>query len=203
MNSLSWIIIILAVFSVVFVISIRKKRADDLDMKARAEDKLREQALDQAILNEYVQHPEQERSSALPFEVSYGVQAAAENDNTVSKPGKQKQHKIMLQIVEQSDLSIRKYMLDPSKGIRIGSNRGTNDVIITLSNHASVQCEIMEYQGKVYVRNTGSGQVITLIHGKQSINVGKGAMELISRDVLKIGNIIFSVQLVKMETKER
>lgn len=173
------------------------RRAKNRALSVKAQDKLREEALDRVLLNESAGGQETETFSAKPFEVSYKEQGThPQAGGQTKKKGKHTQ-KLMVQIAEKSELSVRKYMFDPEQGIRIGSGKGKNNIVVTDSRVDAVQCELLEHEGRVYVRNLGGSGKVTLVRGSQRAYVEKKAVEIKSGDEVLLGNSVFRIDLVK------
>lgn len=186
-------------FIILFILlnKIRKKNRKQKMMIIQAEDKLREEALDKIILNDKAQNDEGDVFSAKPFEVKYDVISAEKNTEKMPKD----KYKIMVQIVENSELSSRKYMFDPSKGIHIGSKKGKNDIVVSDMSVDVQQCEIVLISSVVYIRNLGKSGKLVLKRGKQRAYVEKKYVELKSKDVILIGKTSFRIEIIKTNTK--
>lgn len=177
------------------------RSAKNKAMAVQAHDKLREEALDRILLIENTGTKETETFSAKPFEVSYGDQGTAGQPTGQTKKKKKASSKLMVQIAEKSELSVRKYMFDPAQGIRIGSRKGKNNIVVVGPEVDEMQCELLEHQGRVYVRNIGGSGKVTLARGGQRAYVEKKAVEIKSGDEILLGNTIFRVELVKAGAK--
>ncbi len=173
------------------------KRAKNKALSVKAQDKLREEALDRVLLNESSGGQALETFSAKPFEVSYGEQGALPQAGGPAKKRGKSAQKLMVQISEKSELSVRKYMFDPGQGIRMGSGRGKNNIVVTDPQVDAQQCELLEHEGHVYVRNTGGSGKVTLVRGSQRAYVEKKAVEIKSGDEILLGNTVFKIELIK------
>ena len=117
-------LIIIGILLLLFILTKAGRRySDKKNMAIVAGDKLREEALDKRILNQDVKKEEEAAASALPFEISYDS-GRLEKKGKRSLGKQKKAAKTMLQLTETSELSARKYMLDPSRKIYIGSKIG-------------------------------------------------------------------------------
>lgn len=186
------IIILLILFVLLLVIKNKKKK--QRLMHLQAEDKLREETLDRIILNNKAQNGDEDIFSAKPFEVNYNVV------DVEKYQGKDK-YRTMVQIVENSELSTRKFMFDPSKGIYIGGKKGKNDIVISDTSVDDQQCEIVLGSATVYIRNLGGSCKVVLKRGKQQVYVEKKYIELKSNDMILIGKTSFKIEIVKANTK--
>lgn len=187
------------VFVILFIllIKIRKKNKKQKIMSIQAEDKLREEALDKIILNDKAQNDEGDVFSAKPFEVNYDAASVEKH----TEKAKKARYRTMVQIVENSELSSRKYMFDPSKGIHIGGKNGKNDIVVSDMSVDDQQCEIVLSSSTVYIRNIGGSRKVVLKRGKQQAYVEKKYVELKSNDVILIGKTIFRIEIIKTNTK--
>lgn len=187
------------VFVILFIllIKIRKKNKKQKIMAIQAEDKLREEALDKIILNDKAQNDEGDVFSAKPFEVNYDAASVEKH----TEKAKKARYRTMVQIVENSELSSRKYMFDPSKGIHIGGKNGKNDIVVSDMSVDDQQCEIVLSSSTVYIRNIGGSRKVVLKRGKQQAYVEKKYVELKSNDVILIGKTIFRIEIIKTNTK--
>ena len=187
------------VFVILFIllIKIRKKNKKQKIMSIQAEDKLREEALDKIILNDKAQNDEGDVFSAKPFEVNYDAASVEKH----TEKAKKARYRTMVQIVENSELSSRKYMFDPSKGIHIGGKNGKNDIVVSDMSVDDQQCEIVLSSSTVYIRNIGGSRKVVLKRGKQQAYVEKKYVALKSNDVILIGKTIFRIEIIKTNTK--
>lgn len=187
------------VFVILFIllIKIRKKNKKQKIMAIQAEDKLREEALDKIILNDKAQNDEGDVFSAKPFEVNYDAASVEKH----TEKAKKARYRTMVQIVENSELSSRKYMFDPSKGIHIGGKNGKNDIVVSDMSVDDQQCEIVLSSSTVYIRNIGGSRKVVLKRGKQQAYVEKKYVALKSNDVILIGKTIFRIEIIKTNTK--
>lgn len=192
------VVIIILILLVLLKIKLGRS-AKNKAMAVQAHDKLREEALDRLLLNENTGMQAGETFSAKPFEVSYGDQGTAGQQAGQAK--KKASSKLMLQISEKSELSVRKYMFDPAQGVRIGSRKGKNNIVVVGPESDDMQCEFLEHQGRVYIRNIGSSGKVTLARGGQRAYVEKKSVEIKSGDEVLLGNTVFRVELVKAGAK--
>lgn len=187
--------ILAALLAVIIFSLISKKRREKKAKAQLAGDKVREEALDKLLLNKEAEIRKEENTfAAIPFAVNYDVNSTEKANTTEKKKNKRK--KVMVQIVENSELSARKYMLDPQKGIFMGSKNGKNHIVINSADIDERQCEIRESSEKVYIRNIGSSGKVVLRRGKQSAYVEQKYLEIKTGDALMIGNAIYRMELI-------
>ncbi|MBE5881926.1 MAG: FHA domain-containing protein [Lachnospiraceae bacterium] len=192
-----WIIlgIVAAIALVVVMRILSKKRARRREMEIQASDKLREEALDRIILNSQGASRQSEVYSAKPFEVNYDSKMVEKQPSVLS--GVKLGSSLMVQIVENSELSARKYMFDPKQGIRIGSRQGMNNIVISSQEVDEVQCEILEHKGQILIRNVGRSGRVILERGKNRAYVEQNLLEMKSGDAIFIANMVYRVNFVK------
>ena len=112
-----------------------KRRNAKKEMQRNVEDKLREEALDRVLTD----GRRQEKVSAnVPFAVKYDLdkrkKARGDEQQSVSE--------IMVQLIEHSELSTRKYMFHITDRITLGSKARENDIVITSAHVSERQCEL-------------------------------------------------------------
>ena len=103
----------------------------------------------------------------------------------------------MLQIEEISDLSNKKYMLDPLETITIGSAKD-NKISLSDALIDARQCEIGLYERDnktLYLQNVGEKRVI-LLRKKEWINVGPERLVLLNGDIIELGRIQLKITVV-------
>lgn len=192
--------VVMAVIRLILFITRRTKKKNELAIKA--EDKMRENALDGYILNPNAPENMKKIQEAKPVEVSYDpnkVMHGVPGDGK-DRANKTKENvKLMVQLVENSELSAKKYVLDPSVGIFIGSGVGMNNVVVSDSTLATRQCRIVEFEGMIYAQNIGHMGKVILSRGKNKAYVENNSVELRSKDILIVGNVLFKIEIIKMQ----
>lgn len=185
-----------AISLIKIIIKVKRKLSNNSQLEMHAEDKLREDVLDQYILNPSAPTTSKKTVEAKPFEVSYDAKNV-EKRHFSRLMRKKREPKIMLQLIENSELSARKFVLDPSKEINIGSKKGRNDIVLSDPNVDPVQCNIIEIMEKVYVRNYGGSGKLILSRAGQRAFVEQKAIEIKNGDLLFIGETVFRLELIK------
>ena len=180
----------------IIVIIVKKCRGKKKEMMLRAKDKLREENLNQSILNPAAQMKTDSMLSARPFEVSYDQANVSKNREKGLKQ-KRNDSSVMVQIVENSGMSERKYMFNAGNGICIGAKAGKNDIVITDPAADAVQCKIQSKNDKVYNLNVGKSGHLILRRKNKSAYVERAAVELKSGDSILIGETVFQVGIMK------
>lgn len=182
--------IILLIILVILLLKSFRNNKRRKKMQQLAQDKTREEILDNLILNKKAKIENLRAASERPYEVVY----------TTAKKEKGKKgnrHVIMLQIEEISDLSNRKYLLDPDELITIGSGPD-NKISLTDALIDTKQCEIGLYEKDnktVYLRNTGEKRVV-LIRKKEWITIGAERIVLMNGDIIEVGRVQLKIAFV-------
>ena len=179
----------------VCIIFLIKKLADRSKKKKEitraAEDKLRDENLNNAILNN---RPGKGgvKEVYVPYDVDYGNLGGGKGGTQKAKEGKSH---LMVQLVEQTKLSTRKFMLNPAKIIRIGSDLSANDITVFEQGISPFQCEIFSVGGKVYVRNLSDENTTVLRRKKEQVIVDKKGLRLLSDDIILLGEVSYRITI--------
>lgn len=194
--------LVIAVLILIVVLCIvLSKHKNKKEKMLLASNKMREEALDKLLVNRETSLKKEDESTfaAVPINVNYDVNALDKSTGkAVAKKNKRK--KTMLQIIEKSELSVRKYMFDPKKSIFIGSKNGKNHIVNSSATVDERQCEIKEIHDKVCVRNMGHPAKAIMSRGKQIYYIEHNYMELKSGDVISIANTTYQIDII--ETNE-
>ena len=180
---------IVAVAIVAVLIAISKKRKNNLEIEKNAEDRLREEALDKILLGEQ----QGTKRSALAYDVKYDQERRSKK----AQGNQYEKAPVMLQLIEKSELSTRKYMLHATNRLTIGSQAGENDIVVPGQNIASCQCEIIRIGKQLYVTNQGKRGQVLLKRGKKQMVLEHDAVELANDDVLYIGDYTYEVTILR------
>jgi len=109
-----------------------------------------------------------------------------ESNKNLSDNNKRKDGHVMLMLVEKTELSTRKFMLNPIKMIHIGSDLQDNDIAVLSEGVSPKQCEIFSVGDKIYIKNLSQeNKTIFKRKKKQAIVDGKG-LRLLSNDEVTI-----------------
>lgn len=180
---------LIALFSLKKLIAIYNKRKE---LESIAQDKLREEKLDDYIINKAAPKIGKASVSAKPFQEDFDSKRAERSGKALIREAA-----IMVQIIETKDLSSKKYMLDPAIGIYIGSNPNNNNIIVTDSGISAMQCIIKEKNGIVVVRNIGDEGNVLLSRKSNKTYVERIPIEIRNGDVITIGRSQFKIELIK------
>lgn len=187
---------ILALF-IFFLKKLMKYREKKKEITTAAQDRMRDDNLNHIILNSY-SDKDKNKEVYMPYEVDYGSQ---------DKNGKKKENRadtfdgghgeLMLQLIEKTELSTRKFVLNPAKGIRIGSDMQDNDIPVVSKGVAPHQCEIFAAGGRVYIRNMGEGNRTLIKRKKERAIVDHKGIRLLSGDSILVGSISYDITIIK------
>lgn len=189
------ILILLICFFKKYMNHRRKKK----EIAMAAADRMRDENLNHIILNSYADRKDG-REVYMPYDVDYGG-----SDKSGSRKGNQmdvsarKQGQLMVQLVEQTKLSTRKFLLNPERGICIGSNAHDNDISVLSEGIAPRQCEIFAVGGKIYIRDMGEGSRTILKRKKERVIVDGNGIRLLSGDGILFGSVTYDITIIKSQ----
>ena len=185
--------VFLIVICTIFLVKKSKTKKTRKEREQRAKDKKREQMLDDKILNPNIDETAVKASGVKAYDVKYRL----DPQNIGTKQGIT-QKTPMLQIEEVSELSNRKYIVDPSLGITIGS--GHEDMItLTDSLVDKSQCEIgvdTRKNGVIYLKNCSQTKKVVLFRQHNKVNVDEKRIRLLSGDEIRIGKVKLIVTFI-------
>lgn len=189
---------IVAIIVLIILVVVSKQQREKKEKELLANNKMREEALDKLLFNQEAALKKEEDTTfaAVPINVNYDVNALDKSIGKSTGKKKNKSKKMMMQIVENSELSVRKYMFDPKKSIFIGSKNGKNHIVNSSATVDERQCEIKEIQEKVYVRNLGHPAKVLLTRGKQMAHVEHNYIELKNGDIISIANTTYQIDII-------
>ncbi len=167
-----------------------RRQSKKKEIDRAASDRLRDENLNQIILNNHTGGVEN-REIYKPYDVDYNGEGSGGLDNMNVKAGQ-----TMIQLVEHTRLSTRKYVLNPAKKIRIGSDLQGNEISLVEKEIAPHQCEIFAAQGQVYIRHTGGSTQTIIRRKRQSAIVDKRGIRLHSGDWIEIGSVSYEITII-------
>lgn len=190
-NAITILIIICSLILLIIVlrrlikINQRKK-----ELRQAAQDRVRDEKLNSHILNKYSASANKE--VYVPYDVNYS--------NGIKDPQYDMNYSgginpLMIQIIERTGLSERKFALNASKGIRIGTSK-EDDIFIISDDRMMYQCELFVINGKLYVRNNiPASRTIIRRNKEQALIDGRG-LGVKSGDILLIGTYTYTITIV-------
>ena len=182
-----WLWLGVAAVAAVWLLShLWKRRSRRRELERSAEDKLREEALDRALVD---RPPDADPAPSIPFEVRY-------DQNKKGGQAPRGGGEVMLQLTERGELSTRKYMLHVTARVTLGSRTGENDIVVSGSRVAPRQCEIFRIGHDLFAKNLAPRTRVILNRGRRRLTVGAEAVQLRSGDELLIGHFVYEVTIL-------
>lgn len=193
-KSLITVGILIVVFLIIcFLKQMIKKSQKRKEIKRAAEDRVRDENLNSIILNNHG-NANDNREIYKPYDVDYsnGEQG---NVNKNSSGSVMDSQQIMIQLIEKTELSTRKFLLNPAKKIKIGSDLQNNDISVLAEGISPHQCEIFAVGNKVYIRNTGDKYKTIIRRKKEQAFVDDKGIRLLSNDIIILGKVTYDVTI--------
>jgi hypothetical protein len=103
----------------------------------------------------------------------------------------------MVQLVENTEFSSRKFIFNLSGIIRIGSGLIDNDIVVANGGIEEHQCEIFLAQKKVYVRNMGHYARTIVKRKKRKIIVDNRGIRIVTGDKIILADIVYEVTVIE------
>lgn len=164
------------------------------ELARAAQDKVRDENLNHVILNSYVKE-EERREVYKPYDVDYS-NPNAERDRSVAGYEKKGERHSMLQLIERTELSTRKFILNPEKRIHIGSDPQNNDITIMSEGVSPRHCEIFSAQDNVYIRNLSEGNRTFLRRKREQAIVDAKGIRILSGDTVVVGRASYDITII-------
>lgn len=187
--------IIAAILLIIVLIRVLKKvsavRAKKKEIRQAAADRARDENLNSYILNTHA--TVENKAAYVPYEVDY---SRGRQEGTTQQLKNLDSRSTMVQIVEKTELSSRKFVLNASKGIRIGTS-AENDISFFSGDQNVYQCEIFSVRGKTFVRNLIEGSRIYIRRKKNQAIVDNKGIELRNDDAIIVGNYTYIITIIK------
>lgn len=191
-NSYVYTLLGAASFLIVMILLFRRNQKRKREMRRNVEDKLREEALNRILVGE--KRPSGSSLPSTPFDVKYDLDQRKKGDPALRNPvvsGKS----IMIQLTEQSELSIRKYMFDIQDRITFGTMT-TNDIVVSSSYVSKLQCEILRIGDALFIRNLGQSGKVLLRRKRKHRSVEQEAIRLLDKDALEISEYVYVLKII-------
>ena len=161
------------------------------EIRQATEDRFRDENLNNIILNTQA-GVGGKKEIYTPYDVDYrnGEQNKGEKD--INTPSKQ----IMIRLIEKTELSTRKFLLNPTKRIKIGSDLQSNDISVLAEGISPHQCEIFAVGNKVYIKNVSTTNKTVIKRKKERAFVDDRGVRLVSNDTIILGNVTYDITIV-------
>ena len=171
-----------------------KRQKREKELRQKAGDKLREEALDRALTGGKRKGAAAAGSRTVPFEVSYDQQGR--DDGSSREIDLDRISGMMLQVTEYSELSSKKYMFHMKEQIHIGSG-ADNQIVLSDQRVARCQCIIYEGNGYLYLKNMDAWAKVVVCRGKKTAVVDAKPIRLRSGDRVKIADNTYELQIIE------
>ncbi len=192
---LIFLAVLLIMAAVAIIKNLLRRSEKNKELNRAAEDRLRDENLNNVILNSYAGNDLKEIYT--PYDVDYSNPNGERVRTHHNEQGRDIEDHIMVQLVERTELSTRKFMLNPVKGIKIGSDVQENDITVMAEGISPHQCEIFSVRDKVYVRDLGQGNRTIIRRKKEQAIVDGNGVRLLSNDTIVLGNASYDVTIKK------
>jgi len=181
-----------SVLLVIFLITrLIKKKKKEKELVALAEDKFRDEILTKNLTNKKNQNSIRQ-NTPIPYKIEYSEKTS--DKETLSA---ERFSGIMVQIIEDRDLSIRKYILNPENTILIGKIYGENTISVKDAIVDIGQCEIFAENNILFARDRFSSNATLLKRKKNSTVLTAEGIQVISGDKIIIGSVTFTIKIIK------
>lgn len=143
----------------------------------------REQNLDELILNAAAKDLTRQENRA--YEVNYA-------DKKIES-----RSAVWIEIEERTKLSSKKYMLDLTKSVRIGTDTYGNAIVIKGCGKQKYLCEIQMQDKQICIYNRGKGK-IQVIRKKERAYLGLQGLILNSGDIIRIEHTDYIISHIEI-----
>lgn len=195
-NKMNILLCTAALLTLVLIILIKKAFAEgakNKELKQAAADKIRDENLNHVILN-VRQEKEKLKEIYKPYDVNYS--RVNEDSGKKSRKGDWEDGQLMIQLIERTELSTRKFVLNPAKIIRIGSDLQSNDIVVFSENISPRQCEIFSAMDKVFIRNVGNKCQTVIRRKKTQAVADERGIRLLTGDVVALSGVTYDITLI-------
>lgn len=171
---------VILLIAVIYLLSKRRKRKREFEEMSQY--KRRDEALVAALRNPRVK---KERGPEGPMEISWGDKAVGEREKKHASP--------MVELVELSAYSRKKFVFQLVRPVRIGSGKG-NQMELFHEGVEEAHCEIFLSGEKACVRSIDGARTI-LKRGKTNALIGSSGVYLNNGDQIQLGNTEIQIRL--------
>lgn len=186
----------LALFLVLFLLKkFIRYREKKKEINQAAADRMRDENLNSIILNSHG-GAGGNREIYKPYDVDYSSKDKSGSNKGCSQDVASKKYGgPMLQLVEKTELSTRKFILNPAKQIRIGSDLQDNEISVLAQGVAPHHCEIFAVGGGVYIKNTGDGTRTIIRRKKEQAIADNKGIRLQTGDCIVLGTVVYEITI--------
>lgn len=168
---------------------ISKRNSKRKELRRAAAERARDENLNEFILNSHTSSTNKEKF--VPYDVDY-----SQSDLNTSKQAKLASADVMVQIVERTELSSRKFVLNASKGITIGTTEGC-DITFIGDGKEENQCQLRAFGKDVIVRDSTGETKNLLVRKKNRAIINNNGIKLMTGDIIVMGSVCYEISLVK------
>lgn len=187
---------VLALFLLLFFLKkFMKFREKKKEITQAAADRIRDENLNSIILNSHTA-TDGNKEIYKPYDVDYSSKDKGGHHKGCSQDAlARKNGAPMLQLVEKTELSTRKFILNPAKRIRIGSDLQDNEISVLAQGVVPHHCEIFAAGGGVYIKNTGEGTRTIIRRRKEQAIVDNNGIRLQTGDCILLGTVAYDITI--------
>ncbi len=192
---LTAVIVIFVMTAIILFSRLIRKKQKKKELSQAAEDKMRDENLNQVILN---QHRSGGRFKEVhkPYDVDYSRPNGTGGKNNTDSQWAGEEG-VMVQMIERTELSTRKFMMNPAKPIRVGSDLQDNDINVLAEGISAHQFEIFAVRDKVFVRNISSENRTILKRKREQAIVDEKGIRMLSEDAILAGCVSYDITIVQ------
>lgn len=173
---------VLAVGILTGVLLWRKKKKEQ---KQQYEQKVKQEALDKALKNNYVG-----REMTQTAQKAESVESLLNREEEAFKPGT---IVVKLTVMGREEKS---YVVNPENPISIGNEEYENDIVLKGREAVPVQGKVFLFEGRVYIKNQNSDSMIRLVRKSNQIQVANRGIRLLTGDQIWFGSVRLWVTLM-------
>ncbi|MCM1159240.1 MAG: FHA domain-containing protein [Bacteroidales bacterium] len=177
------------ILCIVFIywLRLRKEKKRKKEMNTLKKEKARNENLDQMLKNNLYQGDQNKiLQNNIPYEIDFHEEVSLQNIDADA---------VKIQIVEQSRLSTRKYIIFVSGEMVIGRGRECA-LILNDSSIAEKQCKLFCYQKGLYLQALETGHAVKIKRKKSNMHLGQDAVNLIDGDCIELGETSLNIHFI-------
>lgn len=189
------IIIFLLLLFILFICLVKKivcRRQGIKELEQASADKMRDENLNNVILNSHIEKGNI-KEIYKPYDVDY---SKSNTDNRNYENNDKQEGNILVRLVEKTELSTRKFIMNPIKPIRIGRDVQGNDISVMAEDIDLHQCEIFTAGNKIYIKSIGTSSQTILKRKKDRAIVSGAGVRLLSNDTIILGSVLYEVTII-------
>lgn len=173
---------VLAVSILTGVLLWRKKKREQ---KQQYEQKVKQEALDKALKNNYAG-----REMSQTAHKAESVESLLNRKEEAFKPGT---IVVKLTVMGREEKS---YVVNPENPVSIGNEEYENDIVLKGRETAPVQGKVFLFEGRIYIKNQNSDEMIKLVRKRNQIQVANRGIRILTGDQIWLGDVRLWVTLM-------